>query len=125
MSFSPAVDGTKSRRRHFLRASGPPYVEIAAPGSRGRPRKAAGERGPPFLITAEPAPTDVSVRDDLEEPTGVAMHCYDSRPPISPSPCSAGYLGRSRRARRLRPCRFGRSLAYRAHRSVLGPSCRL
>jgi hypothetical protein len=34
-------------------------------------------------------------------------HCHDSRPPISPSPCSAGYLGRSRHMGRLRPCLFG------------------
>jgi ElaB/YqjD/DUF883 family membrane-anchored ribosome-binding protein len=29
----------------------------------------------------------------ISEPIGRLPHCYDSRPPISPSPCSAGVLG--------------------------------
>src|SRR5437588_269145 len=53
-------------------------------------------------------------RQIFPEPIGREAHCYGSRPPISPSPCSAGTLGRSRRCR-LRP-RFFWGPARRNHR---------
>lgn len=98
------------RQRRFLRGTG--AGAGARQGPRSAPSAAVSNPGEGVVSSGlAPCSLDLGFCGIPQEPTHAPCIVRGSRPPISPSPCSAGLSGRSRPQRSATPASFSATAA--------------